>query len=252
MQITINPKYQHDADLRALLHRLPEAFAAGEGELIYDKRNKLRRFSLPSGRVIVVKAYHHPNLFQRLCYSTFWSNKAIKSYDYGMRLLRMGIDTPEPIACITYHKLGCLVRSYYFVSTEDTRPDCKVLTQRNTAEAQPLIEALATFLAAMHRQGFLHGDANLSNFLYSQDPTDHAYHFAVIDTNRSRFLSRPATQDEVLHNLMRLTHIRPVLGQLVRTYARQQGWDETKAEQTVLDLIKRRERRKAFWHRFKK
>lgn len=250
MKLITNSRYNGDIALQQLLQRLPEAFAAGEGELIYDKRNKLRRFVLPSGQVVVVKAYHHPNLFQRICYSTFWRNKAIKSFYFGQRLLSLGIDTPEPIAAITYYKWGGLVSSYYFVSTEDNRPDCRVLRDGNMQNPQPLIDALATFLIKLHEAGFLHGDANLSNFLY-EEQDDGSYRFAVIDTNRSRFLSHPATEREVCQNLMRLCHVRPLLCAIITSYAKQRGWDAKKIEHEVLDLIDKRERRKAFWHKFK-
>lgn len=251
MKLTTNPRYHHDQPLQRLLQRLPEAFAAGEGDLIYDKRNKLRRFTLPSGLVAVAKAYKHPNLFQRICYSTFWRNKAEKSFVFGQRLLTLGFDTPEPIAAITYHKWGGLVTSYYFVSTEDRRPDCLILRDGHMDDPQPLIDALMAYVIRLHEAGFLHGDTNLSNFLYDVQP-DGTYRFAVIDTNRSRFVPRPATRREALQNLMRLTHKRELLCALVRSYANQRGWDAAEAEHTVLDLIARRERRKAFWHLFKK
>lgn len=248
MRLVTNPDFHNDASLQQLLRRLPEAFTAGEGELIYDKRNQLRRFVLPSGQIAVVKSYHHPNLFQRLCYSTFWRNKAIKSFLFGQRLLKCGIDTPTPIAAITYYKWGCLVSKYFFVSTEDNRPDCLILRDGNMEHPEPLIDALAHYFIKLHEAGFLHGDANLSNFLYEQQP-DGKYRFAVIDTNRSRFLGRPASQQEAYQNLMRLTHVRSLLSALVRSYARQRGWDEKEAEQAVFDLIARRERRKALLHK---
>lgn len=251
MRLVITPAYQHDAALQALLARLPEAFAAGEGELLYDKRNQLRRFRLDSGLVVVAKAYHKPNLFQRICYSTFWRNKAVKSVDFGQLLLQMGIDTPEPIASLTYYNKWGLVSRYYFVSTEDNRPDCRVLRDGDLSNPQPLVEALCAFLIRLHEAGFLHGDANLSNFLY-EPSANGTFRFAVIDTNRSRFLGRAARRNEVYSNLMRLTHVRPLLCNLVRTYARQRGWDEAEAERAVLKLIQRRERQKAFWHRLRR
>lgn len=250
VSITTNPSYQHDAGLQQLLQRLPEAFAAGEGRLIYDKRNKLRRFVLPSGLVVIVKAYRRPNAFQRLCYSTFWANKAVKSYRFGLRLRQSGIDTPEPIAAVTYRSgLGCVDR-YFFASTEDLRPDCSGLREGTIAQPQPLIDALAAYLIRLHRLGFLHGDTNLNNFLYER-AADGTFRFAVIDTNRSRFLRHEPSRRQVYQNLVRLTHVRPLLVALVRSYAQQRGWDTTKAEHTVLGLIQRRERQKAFWHRFK-
>lgn len=250
IHVTTNPRYQHDAGLHQLLQRLPEAFAAGEGQLIYDKRNKLRRFVLPSGLVVIVKAYRQPNAFQRLCYSTFWANKAVKSYRFGLRLIQAGIETPEPIAAVTYRSALGLVDRYFFASTEDLRPDCSGLREGTIAQPQPLIDALAAFLIRLHQLGFLHGDTNLNNFLY--EPTaDGSFRFAVIDTNRSRFLSHEPSRRQVYRNLVRLTHVRPLLSAFARSYARQRGWDAKEAEHAVLDLIQKRERQKAFWHRFK-
>lgn len=246
MIITINQNYSTDTALETFLNRLPEAFANGEGELIYDERNKLRRFVMPSGLVIIVKAYKRPNLFQKICYSTFWKNKACKSYIYALRLRQMGIDTPEAIATVCYKNHG-MVERYFFASTEDNRPDCRILRDGNMDNPQPLIDALTAYLIHLHDLGFMHGDTNLSNFLYEQQP-DGSYHFSVIDTNRSTFLGRPATKAEATANLIRLTHKRALLAQLVASYARQRGWDEEATIHHVTDLINRFERRRELLH----
>lgn len=237
--------YIHD-----LIYRIPEAFASGEGELLYDKRNKIRRFTLEDGSVVIVKQYKKPNFFQRICYSTLWSNKAKKAFLYGNRLLFLGIDTPEPIACVTYYNSIGMVEEYYFLSTEDTRPDCRILRDGNMDNPQPLIDALSQYLIFLHQQGFLHGDTNLSNFLYEKK-ADGTYHFAVIDTNRSRFIHHPATKKEALSNLVRITHDRRLLSSIVHSYATQRGWDAGQAVHYVLDQIEKRERRKRFIKRLR-
>lgn len=247
MIITINQNYNTDTALRALLCRLPEAFANGEGELIYDERNTLRRFVMPSGLVVIVKAYKRPNLFQKICYSTFWKNKAYKSYIYALRLRQMGIDTPAAIAAVCCKKHG-MVERYFFASTEDNRPDCRILRDGNMDNPQPLIDALMSYLIRLHDLGFMHGDTNLSNFLYDQQ-SDGSYHFSVIDTNRSAFLGRPATRAEATANLMRLTHKRDLLTPLVASYARQRGWDEAETVHEVLTLINKFEQRGELKHK---
>lgn len=237
--------YVHD-----LMERIPEAFASGEGELLYDKRNKIRRFTLEDGRVVIVKQYKKPNFFQRICYSTFWNNKAKKSYIFGNRLLNLGIDTPRPIAAVTYYNNIGMVNRYYFASTEDSRPDCLILRDGNMDNPQPLIDALSAYLIHLHEVGFLHGDTNLSNFLYSRN-ADGTFSFSVIDTNRSRFLGRPASRKEALSNLIRLTHKRSLLSEIITSYALQRGWNADEAVQTVFHLIEKREKRKNLLHLFK-
>lgn len=247
--IIINHKYLEDKFLQELIRDLPEVFATGKGELIYDGRNKLRRFLLPSGFVVIVKAYKHPNAFQRICYSTFWKNKAVKSFIYAEKLLKMNIDTPSPIAAITYRNNIGLVDNYYFVSTENTNPDCLILRDGHIENPQPLINALASFLIHLHELGFLHGDTNLSNFLY-EDRGNGNYHFTVIDINRSRFLDRPTTKEEALKNISRLTHKRELLHDLVSAYAKQRGWNIEETVHKVLGLIISREKNKEFKHKF--
>ena len=90
--------------------------------------------------------------------------------------------------------------------------------------------------------------------IFSNEPQkneDGTYHFSVIDTNRSQFLSRPATKQESLETLIRLTHKRSLLCMLIRSYASQRGWNENSAETTVLRLIEKREKKKKMLSKLK-
>ena len=248
--IIVSPKYAESKEITTLLERLPEVFRNDEGELIYDKRNKIRRITLSDGTHVIVKKFKKPHCFQRICYTTLWDNKAKKAFSFGNRLLFLGIETPEPIASVTYYNNIGIVKEYYFLTTEDTRPDCRVLRDGNMDNPQPLIDALSQHLIFLHQQGFLHGDTNLSNFLYEKR-TDGTYRFSVIDTNRSRFLHGPASKKEALSNLVRITHDRRLLSSIVHSYASQRGWNTEKAVETVLSLLDKRERRKLFVNRLK-
>ena len=53
-KVILSNDYSHNEELRLLINNLPEAFASGKGELLYDKRNKIRRFQLTSGVVVIV------------------------------------------------------------------------------------------------------------------------------------------------------------------------------------------------------
>lgn len=235
--------------LRPFLERLPEAFAAGEGEIIYDKRNQVRRFIVTlDGRsqTIIVKRFKRPNVLQTLSYSTLWRNKAEKAYLYAERLLQMGIDTPRPLGAVTLRNGIGLVSQYFFASSEDTAPSCLCLRDGTSDDPDGLIGALAEYLITLHEKGFLHGDTNLSNFLYRRSD-DGRYTFSVIDINRSTFLDHPATRREALANLFRLTHVRPLLERLIGQYARRRGWDEREALADVTHALDRFEQRKAFF-----
>lgn len=236
-----------ETQLLPWLRRLPEAFAAGEGEMIYDKRNQVMRFEI-DGRKLIAKRFRSPKGFQRLAYSTCWENKAVKAYRYAQRLISLGIDTPRPIAALTLRNSCGLVRQYFFVSEENTWPDCVCLREDpNFADREALIEALAAYIAGLHTKGFLHGDTNLSNFLYEKQ-ADGSYRFAVIDVNRSQFVSGEPSREACLSNLFRLTHVRPLLSALVGAYARHRGWDEQECINYVDSCIRQFERRKRFLH----
>lgn len=256
MELSLNPQYTDNTELKQLLCSLPKAFDTGEGELIYDKRNKLRRFVLSSGQVVVVKRYKRPNWVQRISYSWFGPNKAQKAFDYASRLHGLGIDTPQAIAAVTYRGAARLVQEYYLATTEDTRPSCWWLNDSTeSAEWQALCSALAQYLAELHTKGFMHGDTNLSNFLYEKTPSQKGmeeYHFAVIDINRSRFVTgRKATQSECLDNLFRLSHHRNVIRAIVSAYASHRQWDVEACVSTVIGRINRFERKKRILSYFK-
>ena len=86
-EIVINKKYQDNKDVCELMSKLPSAFANGEGELLYDKRNKLRRFTLADGMIVIVKQYKRPNLFQKICYSSFWKTRQRRHFSLPISFL---------------------------------------------------------------------------------------------------------------------------------------------------------------------
>lgn len=241
----------HDLKLRSFIERLPDAFANGEGEVIYDKRNQIRKFVTNDGQVIIVKRYKRPNGFQRLCYSTFWQNKAEKAYCFAERLLQMGIQTPAPLGALTLHNCLGLVEQYYFASNEDTNQECMILAREpEFADREALCDAIGAFLVEMHQKGFLHGDTNLANILYRKDPD--GYHFSVIDTNRSTFLNRPATHEECIQNLSRISHHRDLLDLLASAYARHAGWNVQQTREEIEKSVTQFERKRAMRRLFKK
>lgn len=253
-KIVINKKYQDNKDVCKLMSRLPSAFTNGEGELLYDKRNKLRRFTLTDGTVVVVKKYKRPNLFQKICYSTFWKNKARKSFLFAGFLLGINVDTPYPIAYVTYKKYG-FVSEYYLATTEvqgteSHIPMREMNANNDTKGMQELATPIVKLLIHLHKNGFLHGDSNLSNFICRK--TEDGYDLSVIDINRSRILKRPARYKESIRNLRRTSHIHSILTMLARLYAQNRGWDEDKVTDDVIFELKRFERQKTRSKRLKK
>ena len=235
-------------ELAKFVEELPRRFDA-EGQTVYEGRNTVKLFDA-GGRTLVVKRYKRPFIHQRIDYTFIRKSKARRAYDYGLRILECGIDTPQPIACVEEHKFG-LFRTGYFVSSYCGDPDLRVLRENPQPD---LIEAFAHFVVEMHEKGVLHGDLNLSNILYREDKSaPHNYHFTIIDTNRSHFVSDPS-QRQCLRNMMRISHERVLNEQIIGMYADIRGWDRQECVGAVERMLRAFEKRRSLKRkiRFKK
>ncbi len=240
----VNPDFERYS---SFVETVPDTFA-GEGQTIYSKRNVVKRFQVEKNVCLIVKRYKIPNLIQRLAYTLYRKSKAERAYDYATRILQKGIETPKPIAFIEIYQRGLFTYSY-FISTEDNRSSCDVLLDSSFQDSEKLVDKLVDFIVSLHDKGIMHGDLNLSNILYCEE--DGQYSFAVIDTNRSRFIEHPS-MSQCLKNLMRMTHDFAVSAKIVAVYANKRGWDERKSVEYVRKEIEAFEHRNDLKHSFKK
>lgn len=193
-----------------------------EGTIIYKGRNTLRRVNA-DGHQLVVKRYKKPNIFQRVAYTWFQPSKARRAFDYAERLLAIGIDTPAPAAWLERRR-GGMTSEYFFFSEPTEASSIASLATEGSPLPPDAAEALARFMESLHRHGFLHGDANLSNILFTRLP-DGKFHFSVIDTNRSKWIKKHPTEKQLIENLVRLSHNRALLSDFARRYAAIAGLD---------------------------
>lgn len=252
MKVVIHPSYQH---LKSFVYDLPSVFDS-EGTLLYKGRNVVKRYQV-DGIDLVVKRYKHPNLIQRIAYTCFKPSKTARAYNYAALLREKGVDTPHEIAYIEIFK-NHLFTTGYFVSLYYGYPPTSVeldITEFNIKFSDPLVsnvaatypadqtkkfnyplaDSLSAYFVELHSKGILHGDLNLSNILYYQEP-DKRYHFCVIDTNRSIF-KESLTPDECLKNLKRTTHRRDVLIYLVSQYARLRNWPQEECTNKIVQQL---------------
>ena len=237
MKVVVSDEYAKHTDF---IRALPSAFAAGEGEVIYDQRNQIRRFT-DQGQVFIVKRYKQVNTVQRIVYTFFRKTKACRAYLFAQEFRRRGINTPREVAYLETGRTG-LFRTGYFVSLEVAGTETHLLLREVKDFSHDLADAVAAQIALMHSHGILHGDLNLSNFLCTEH--DGHYHFTMIDVNRSHFRDGLPTDEECLHNMVRITHRRDLYEYLARSYARQRGWDEAQTAAQALHLLDKFEHRK--------
>lgn len=219
---------------------LPGAFADGQGEIIYDQRNQIRRFT-DRGQVFVVKRYKPVNALQRVVYTFFRKTKAARAYLFAQEFRRRGIDTPREVAYIETGG-GRLFLTGYFVSLEAPGTETHLLLREVKDFSHELADAVARQILTMHSHGVLHGDLNLSNFLCTEE--DGQYHFTMIDINRSHFTDGMPDDEACLQNMVRTTHRRDLYEYLVRSYARLRQWDEQQTADRALRLLEKFENRK--------
>jgi len=246
MNITVNPSYQ---SLENFIRTLPEVFQH-QGVMLHDKRNVVKLYEI-EGLKLVVKRYKVPLFFQRIDYTFFRPSKAKRAYLFALRLKELGISTPEPIAYVECKRFG-IFRQGYFVSTYTSDSDIKSNIGLLDTDSQ-LFDGLVDYLVFLHSKGFLHGDTNLSNFLFHKK-SDGRYEFAVIDLNRSHFRESP-TKEECLSNLMRLTRDRGLSSRIVSAYAERRGWDAAESVEYVsrqIDKYERKRKARKFYKQYVK
>lgn len=245
MKQIVDEKYQHLTDEIA---RLPQRMAEGEGELVYDSRNRVVRFII-DGKPMMVKRFKRVNAVQQVVYTFFRKTKCERAFLFAHEFLKRGINTPQPVAYMEEHHHG-LFTTGYFVSLEVAGTETSLLLREVQDYPKDLAEAVARQIMLMHSKGILHGDLNLSNFLCNTNPpalgdeTEADFSFTMIDTNRSHFTEGMPTDEQCLNNLVRLTHRRDLYEDLIRRYAHLRSWDADATVSQALTLLTRFEQRK--------
>ena len=80
-----------------LIRQLPAMIARGEGETVYDHRNRVVRLR-HEGLTLMVKQFKRVNLIQQVVYTFFRKSKAERAYLFAEAFHRHGIDTPQRVA----------------------------------------------------------------------------------------------------------------------------------------------------------
>lgn len=181
---TVAPEF---ASMDEFVVSLPQLFERGEGEVIYDGRNQLRRFNV-EGRNLIVKSFRTPNFVNRIAYGWLRSSKAQRSFEYAAHLRSIGIGSPTPVGWLTERR-GLLFGRSYYACLESTLPytykDIMAGTLAPDLERRAL-EAIGLTTARLHDAGMLHKDYSRGNILFGP-AADGSISVEIIDLNRIRF-----------------------------------------------------------------
>jgi len=209
--MVINPTYQQ---LEAFIKNIPGHFEK-EGRVIYNERNMLKVFT-EQGHNIVVKRFRVPILVNRFAYSFLRQSKAERSYKYAFRLQEKGINTPDPIAYIEDKKKGLIHFSYYICifDNESSHIRNQMLGKEG---GEDFLNALALFIADLHKKGILFLDLSPGNILYKTENERPV--FSLVDINRMTFLSKIPLEKRYT-NFRRLSEKPTIVHYLAQEYAK--------------------------------
>lgn len=184
-QLTTTEGY---TDCNDFFKAMPAIFKGTRGEIIYNRRNQLRRMSF-KGHTFVVKAYHRPHLINQIVYGLFRPTKAKRAYEYAVKLRQKGIGSPEPVAYYTERFLGLFLTKSYFISLNSTLPYTynDIIAERfDLEEEREYLTAIAQTTAKLHEADMVHLDYSRGNILFGKD-SDGKVQVELIDLNRIRF-----------------------------------------------------------------
>ena len=248
MKINVAPDY---VEFSGVFHDMVENFYEKEGEILWNGRNVIKRFEV-GGKSFVVKKYKRANFIQRIVYTFFRKTKARRAFEFVELYRRAGIDTPRQVAYVEQYE-GGLFSIGYFISENCDKPGVIELLSRDSEDESEFdndaAKAVAAMIYRLHRLGIMHGDLNLTNFLYEKDE-EGQFQFTLIDINRTKFFTPNKKQCAV--NMARVTHNREQLEFIVREYCELRKWDFDSFYAAVYDTLRSRERQKSIKNYFRK
>lgn len=205
IRLFVNPKFGNNAPLMRFLNALPATFPNG-GEVLWNKRNQIRRFIVAAGGEVGGKladgAIKHDDVDEscgdgaqnggergkksvgadavltlvvkkfkhpnvfQKIGALFGSSKAEKAFKNGIELLVRGFLTPQPVACIVIKGRVFIKEAYLVTLNTDWPPIADELECSHWNK--DLAADFARFAARLHEQGVLHNDLNKTNVLYKK------------------------------------------------------------------------------------
>lgn len=234
MKVVINPAYQRHEEF---IMSLPQIFEK-EGRTIYKARNEIKVFEI-NGVELNVKRYKVPALFNRVVYHFIRQPKAVRAYEYALRLILKGIMTPIPVAYILFSKYG-LISDSYFISTQSSYKPLYEVGQLPVEGNELVFRALGHYMAQLHEAEVYHADFSPGNVLYSRFWGE--VRFSLVDINRMRF--GPVSLKRGCANFARLWGREAAFHIMAEAYAKSRHMDADECLRWILYY------RNRFWKKY--
>jgi hypothetical protein len=240
----LNPKYEY---FKKDLLNIKLLFSNSD-KSIHKARNELKIIEIDSVKY-VIKSFKVPHIINRVAYTYFRKGKAKKSYLNAIKLLNLGINTPEPIGVIEFFNFNLLSESYFISLYEPYDFTIREVFHHNINEYKLILKEFAKFTYDIHKHGIWHEDYSLGNILITQKNTN--YKFSLVDINRMKFQDIKGYNG--LKNLNKFwAKDKEDLIYLATEYAKLAQLDATKSINIILSEAQKIERKKQLKKKFLK
>jgi hypothetical protein len=185
------------------------------GVVIKDSRNVIKTYESDK-LVLNIKSFKIPNIFNAFIYNKIRSGKAERSYIFAQKLLKLGIDTPKPIAYFEF-KTSLFFKNSYYVS-EQINYDFSirdVINDSNFTDRIKILKLFSSFTYKLHENNINYLDHSPGNTLIKVDKGH--YKFYLIDLNRMRF--ETMSLKKRMHNFRRMWLSKKMVRIMATQYA---------------------------------
>jgi len=227
MRYEINPSYSL---LEEKILDIPRIFE-NEGQVIQDGRNLIKSIKIDD-LIFNIKSFKTPNLINKYAYRYLRKSKAKRSFQYGSKLLKLGVSTPDPVAYIEYSKLGGLTRSYYISIQAEYDYTFRELIGQNIENINDVLIEFTRFTYNFHKQGIYFIDHSPGNTLIKEN--DSGFNFYLVDLNRTKFTSIDI--DLGIKNFYRLGSTKEMVEVMAKEYAKLWNTDENSVIEKMMQL----------------
>ncbi len=246
-----NGKYSH---LRTFVKHKIENFQEEGERLGNGDRNEIKLFKCEDGIVLNIKSFKVPNYINKVAYKYFRKSKARRSFEYAVKLQKLGLGTPDPIAYFEFPTALLFKKSFYVSEHLEADYTYRDLTfDFEIPNHEEILRAFTRFTFQLHENQVLFLDHSPGNTLIKINNGE--YQFYLVDLNRMEFKS--LSFEERIKNFAKLTVHKSMIAVMSEEYAKCIGedyqkvfqlmWSETKKFQEKFHRKRRLKKKIKFW-----
>ncbi len=240
MKYQLNPEC---SECEPLVLNIASEFAQSD-DVLQEARNVIKKVSF-LGKDYVVKSFKKPNFLNQLLYTFARKSKALRSYQYSLKIAQF---VPKGVAYVECYNKGLIGESYFISDCFDYDFTIReVLTNPQLENREAIYSAFAKFSFELHEQGVLHKDFSPGNILIKRDAQ--GYEFNIIDINRMDF--KVLTLKQRMKSFSMLWASDQDLKFITQQYAELSGFDVVECQQLAQDFNRSNKRFKNFKKRLK-